>query len=242
MQPLSKEALPRYQQVKNYVLNHIHKGVLKTADRVPSESQLVRELGVSRMTANRALRELTEEGYLIGVTGVGRFVADHQTRGHLIEIRNIASEIRERGGRHIAQPLVLEKITASNNVAQWLEIGVDSVVFHSSILHFENDQPLQLENRYVNPGFAPDYLNVDFQTQTPHEYLTGISPLAEAEHQVQAAMPVPQVRRLLEMAVNEPCLVLFRRTWAKGMAATAAQLFHPSSRYVLGHRFTAKPR
>lgn len=232
-------ALPRYQQVKNYVLEHIHEGRLKTSDRVPSESQLVRELGVSRMTANRALRELTEEGHLIGVAGVGRFVADHQARGHLLTIRNIATEIEERGGIHRADPLVLEEIPASPRVAKWLELAPNAPIYHSSILHFENEVPLQLENRYVNPAFAPNYLGVDFRKQTPHEYLTRVSPLAEAEHQVQAAMPVSEVRQLLEMEAHEPCLVLFRRTWAKGMAASAAQLFHPSSRYVLGDRFPA---
>jgi len=229
-------AVPRYQQVKNFVLEHIHEGKLKTADRVPSESQLVRELGVSRMTANRALRELTEEGHLVGVAGVGRFVADHQARGHLLTIRNIAAEIEERGGVHRAEPLVLERMPATLTVARWLELETEADVFHSSILHFENEVPLQLENRFVNPAFAPDYLDVDFRKQTPHEYLTSVSPLAEAEHQVQAAMPDEDVCQLLEMDPGEPCLVLFRRTWAKGMAASAARLFHPSSRYILGDR------
>ena len=238
--PWPQTVVPRYQQVKNYVLDRIHVGALKTADKVPSEAELVRALGVSRMTANRALRELTEEGHLVGVAGVGRFVADHQARGHLLEIRNISSEIEERGGLHSARPLVLEDLVADERIARWLEVEPGSRVYYSSILHLEDGVPLQLENRFVNPGFAPGYLDVDFTEQTPHEYLTAVAPLAEAEHQVQAVIPEPRVRQLLQMETGEPSLLLFRRTWAQGIAATAAQLFHPSSRYVLGERFRTK--
>lgn len=237
----SQTMLPRYRQVKKYILSQIRDGKLKADDRVPSEAELVKSMGVSRMTANRALRELTEEGYLVGVPGIGRFIADHLARGHLLEIRNIASEIEERGSVHRAELLRLDEVPATVKTGHWLEVEPGSPIFHSSILHWENDQPLQLENRYVNPRFAPTYLAVDFQQQTPHEYLTAIAPLAEAEHQVQAAMPNPDTQALLKMAAGEPCLVLFRRTWAKGMAASAAHLYHPSSRYVLGERFSANP-
>lgn len=231
--------MPRYQQVKQYVLQGIQRGLWKPDDKVPSEAQLVKELGVSRMTANRALRELTEDGVLVGVAGVGRFVADHQTKGHLLEIRDIAREIAERGGVHTAQVLELKVVAASKAIAQWLEISVGEAVFYSKILHLENQIPLQLEHRYVSSRFAPNYLEIDFNQQTPHAYLTAVAPLAEAEHQVQASMPDSEVAGLLRMEQKEPCLVLFRRTWAKGLAASAAILFHPSSRYVLGDRFEA---
>lgn len=234
------QAIPRYQKVKNYILEGIHTGMLKTGDKVPSEAELVRELTVSRMTANRALRELTEEGHLVGVAGVGRFVADHQARGHLLKIRNIATEIEERGGKYSAKPLLLKEVPADREISQWLEIPFGRAVYYSSILHFQDALPLQLENRYVNPEFAPDYLNLDFTQKTPHEYLTAIAPLAEAEHRVQAVMPEAQVGELLKMPVGEPSLLIFRRTWAQGMAASAAQLFHPGSRYVLGERFKTK--
>ena len=37
---------------------------LRPSDRVPSENELVETMSVSRMTANRALRELNDEGYV----------------------------------------------------------------------------------------------------------------------------------------------------------------------------------
>ncbi|KJG88129.1 GntR family transcriptional regulator, partial [Yersinia pestis subsp. microtus bv. Ulegeica] len=50
---------PIYQRVKLAIIRQIRTGTWQPHQRVPSESELVTELGVSRMTINRALRELT---------------------------------------------------------------------------------------------------------------------------------------------------------------------------------------
>ena len=88
---------PLYLQVKRHILDNIGSGKWAAAARVPSESEIVKSFGISRMTANRALRELRDEGVLVRVAGVGSFVADQQARAHPLEIRGIAEEIRRRG-------------------------------------------------------------------------------------------------------------------------------------------------
>ncbi|MGO4843176.1 GntR family transcriptional regulator, partial [Rhizobiaceae sp. 2RAB30] len=61
---LPDAASPLYEQGKDYVLKNIGSGEWSKDQRLPSENELVTALGVSRMTVNRALRELTSEGYL----------------------------------------------------------------------------------------------------------------------------------------------------------------------------------
>lgn len=64
---------PLYQKVKAHILKKIEQGELASSSRVPSENELVAELKVSRMTANRALKELAAEGILTRVAGGGYF-------------------------------------------------------------------------------------------------------------------------------------------------------------------------
>ncbi|HET9331929.1 MAG TPA: GntR family transcriptional regulator, partial [Steroidobacteraceae bacterium] len=70
---LQPASTTRYQQVKHFILDRIAGGSLRAGERVPSENELTRTLTVSRMTANRALRELAEDGVLVRVAGVGTF-------------------------------------------------------------------------------------------------------------------------------------------------------------------------
>lgn len=226
-------AQPRYGQVKSYLLQLISVGQLKPNDRVPSENELVAALGVSRMTVNRALRELSDEGYVVRLAGVGTFVSDSRPHSNVMRVRNIADEIRARGHAHSAQVITLEEVAADRRLVDRLEVRPGDRLFHSVILHLESGQPIQVEDRYVCPRLAPDYLNMDFTTITPNVYLTSVAPLHTAEHIIRAVHPTPQVRRLLGMSGNEPCLVIYRRTWTNGRPVSLAELSHAGSTYEL---------
>ena len=228
---------PLYLQVKQHILDNIGSGKWGAATRVPSENDLVKSFGVSRMTANRALRELRDEGIVVRIAGVGSFVADHHAQGHPLEIRGIDTEIRRRGHSHRSEVVALERVRAVGQLAEDFDVAPRSDLFFSAIVHFESDQPIQLEDRYVAPRLAPDYLSHDFTQRTPHEYLMQAAPLQEAEHVLRAEMPDERIRRLLAMERLEPCLVVIRRTWTAGQIASVARLYHPGSRYELSGRF-----
>jgi GntR family histidine utilization transcriptional repressor len=189
------------------------------------------------MTANRALRELRDEGVLVRIAGVGSFVADRHAHAHPLEIRSIADEIRERGHAHRAEVVSLERIRAGAELAEDFRIAPRSELYFSVIVHFENDRPVQLEDRYVLPKLAPDYLKMDFGRTTPYDYLTKVAPLQEAEHILRAVMPDARTRKLLAMKRDEPCLLMIRRTWTAGHTVSVARLYYPGSRYEMSGRF-----
>jgi len=224
---------PRYQQLKEMIIARISSGELRPLDRVPSENELVESMRVSRMTANRALRELNDEGYVERIAGRGTFVADMRSRSHALEVHNIADEIAQRGHTHSSDVVRASRQHARGEVARALHVDPGTDVFHLLLVHYENKLPVQVEDRHVLADFAPDCLAQDFTQTTPSAYLTGISPLAEAEQLVRASIPNAAIRQQLQMAENEPCLVLLRRTWSQDRPVTLARLHHPGSRYEL---------
>ncbi len=229
---------PRYQQVKDLIIERIASGELRPRDRVPSENELVESTGVSRMTANRALRELTSEGYVERRAGSGTYVADLKASSHLLEVRNIAAEVEHRGHAHSARVLRLERVKAGRGVAEALDIDHGEDLFHVLLVHYEDGLPIQMEDRYVVAAFAPEFLEQDFESTTPSAYLSDISPLTEAEHVVRAEQPNESVREHLGMHADEPCLVVARRTWGRGQPVTFARLHHPGSRFELTGHYT----
>ncbi len=226
-------AAARYLQVKHYVLERIAGGLLRSGERVPSENELVRELAVSRMTANRALKELTQDGVLVRVAGVGTFVAEQRVHAHPLEVRNIADEIRARGHDYRVKVIELASVSATAELAERFEVKPASALAYSLLTHYEGALPLQVEERYVNPSVAPGYLENDFTRVTPHEFLIRIAPLQRAEHTVRALSPERRIRRLLKLDATEACLLIRRRTFSRGRVASLADLYHPGSRYEL---------
>lgn len=224
------------QMVRAHVLERIDSGEWAEGARIPSEAQLVERLGVSRMTVHIALRDLAAEGVLTRRQGAGTYVAPRGSQSTFMELRNIHDEIVARGKQHTAQVLLLEAVSCDLGVATELNVPPGSEVFHSVLLHRENGRPLQIEDRYVNPRFAPDYMTQDFAQITPNQHLMACGPLEEVEHVVQAAPADAQTQALLEMQPHDPVLLMRRRTWSRGMIATSARLLHPGARFSLAGR------
>ena len=231
------EAQPLYARVKDHIMANIRSGAWLPGARVPSENELVESFGISRMTANRALRELTADGYLARVPGVGTFVKEPPARSSLMELRNIAEEIEARGHRHSSRIEHRAEILASPALADGFEMKAGQRLFHIVIVHAENGVPVQIEDRHVNPFAAPNFMIQDFEKTTPTAYLLAAVPVDELEHTVEAAMPTGEQQRLLGIEADEPCLALHRRSWSNGHVVTVATLTYPASRYALYSRY-----
>ena len=235
--------LPRFIAIKSALVDDIELGRLAPGDQVESENQLAQRSEVSRMTARRALTELVTEGILARTQGVGTFVADSRPMSSILTIKGIKDEILARGHQYHCQVVIREQRYAAASESRWLGVKEASPVYFTSIIHYENDLPVQLENRWVNPHWAPDYLKQDFTVMTPNHYLTQVAPLTEADHVVSAIIPDTDTAEKLMLTPSEPCLQIDRRTYSARGIVSVATLTHPGKRYRLGGHldFTQTP-
>lgn len=227
---------PHYARLKDDVRTRIASGEWGAGHRIPSESTFVERLGISRMTVNRALRELAAEGTIVRVRGKGSFVAAAKPSSAFQAVPNIADEIAARGNRHAARVVLLRAEPCGPAVAASFDREAGTPLFHSVIVHVENGLPIQVEDRWVEPRAAPDYLAQDFGAVTPNAYLTAVAPVSGAEQFIEAVRPRPHERRLLAIEATEPCLLVRRRTWSGTGLVSDATLLYPGSRYRLESR------
>ncbi len=237
MAPL-EQSFALFERIKKSIINDIESGKLKPDDKIPSETELTRLFNTSRMTANRALKELTEEGRIVRAQGVGSFVARPKPEAALLEIKSIAKEIAEWGGSHSSEILVLREEKADEEIAKKMNLKLLDPVFHSIMLHKDRGVCVQHSERFINPKVAPDYLKQDFNVITPNEYLMEVAPVQQAEHIIEAVACKKEIQKRLKIKPGEPCLSLTRRTWSFDMVATYSIIISPGSRYKLVGKFT----
>ena len=231
--------LPAYEQVKAHVRRHIASGAWRPGDPVPSEAALIAQFGMSRMTVNRALRELAAEGLVTRVQGSGTRVAQlHRVASSLV-IRDIHEEVAERGHVHATRVLRVGAEKAGAPVASSLGLRAGARVFHTVLVHLENEVPIQYEDRYVNPAAAPGYLATDFTTTSPTLHLLQHAPLTEASYAIEACLPTAEEAKELGIKRSEPCLAMMRRTVSGAHVASVARLVYPGSRYSFAGQFQA---
>lgn len=228
---ISSKPQPAYLQIKSFVLDKIQSGKWKEGHLIPTELTLCAQFSVSRMTVNRALRELSNDGLLIRIKGSGTYVAQPKYQSTLIEIRSIAQDIRDRGHVHSSQMLNIERLKATAKQAKAYEIKTGSPLFRSIIVHLENDMPIQYEDRLVDATRAPDYMKQDWRLITPNEYLTRVAPLPKGFYTIEVKETPEKIATALSMKSKDPCLVLNRTTYSGGLFTSFARMWHPGDRY-----------
>ena len=247
-------ALAPFAKVKQFLKAELVAGRWLPGALMPSEAELVAQFKVSRMTVNRALRELQAEGMVERVQGVGTFAAQPHKVASTLSIRDLHQEIEARGHTHHSVVHLATATPATSDLALQLGVSEGDAVFHTLIVHFEHGMALQCEDRYVNPDCAPDYLKQDFTQITPTRYLLQVSPYVDAQYSIEAASASADEAKVLGIDAGAPCLVVVRRATrlrAKGTdggaadmmakrqteGITIARLVHPGSRYTLQGQF-----
>ena len=126
----------------------------------------------------------------------------------------------------------MERTQATPELASQFGLDEGDWLYHSIVVHFENDAPIQVEDRHVDPALAPNYLQLDFSATTANAHLMQVAPLQGMRYQIEAALPDKRVAQMLDMAPGAPCLVLRRATLSGGRVASVVTLWHPADRYA----------
>jgi len=238
MDNLPEAASPLYKKLQDYILDNIRTGKWSKNHKLPSENEFVASMGMSRMTVHRALRELSSDGFLVRVRGVGTFVAPPRPQSALIEVNNIAAEIAARGNIFRSEVLIVETVSPTRELMLSFEMTRRRELYHSVVVNFENDVAVQLEERFVNPDLFPNYHLQDFTKVTTYDFLVGMTPITEVEHVITSIPADAEVAARLGIKPGVCCLLLHRRTWTGPVIATFSKLTYVGSRYSLGSRYS----
>lgn len=228
---------PRYLQIKNKILHQIHTGELKSEDRIPSEHQLSKQFHVSRLTVQRALRELVSHGLLRRVQGSGTFVTNFTHRFSLIEVRDVVEEIRRLGGEPTTEVLLHRRLTPHEDIQKLLEIEPETEVFHVALVQSMDDEPVAYEERFAVVDVYPDFLEQDFSKRSVFNYLASRSVLEDVENVVSAVLADKRMATMLEIDPTEACLRVRRRNWYKGQCVTLTRITYAGAGQVLASRY-----
>ncbi|MBV7435006.1 histidine utilization repressor [Cardiobacteriaceae bacterium TAE3-ERU3] len=222
---------PVYQQIKAHILMHIHNGHWKSGEQIPTELKLAADFDVSRMTVNRAIQELVSERVLERIQGSGTFVARQKFNTTLIEIHNLAEEIIQRGHAYRAEVVTQRMIEADDELAQIFDVAKGAALAEVFIVHYDNGEALQLEQRWVNPAIAPTFIEQDFTAVNTSAWLIEHVPLESGRYTVEALTAPPDIAHLLNIGVDNPALVLRRATCSQGKVVTHVVMWHPGAAY-----------
>jgi GntR family transcriptional regulator len=153
---------PLYAQISEYLRERITQD-LSSGDRLPSESQLMREYCVSRNTIRLAIDRLHKHGLVYSVKGKGTFVNGERLQYGLFQLVSFTEEMIRRGLRPSSRLIKIERILPPESIRSKLELDPFQEVFLIGRLRLANEKPMAINLSYYPCHLCPTLDREDLQ-------------------------------------------------------------------------------
>lgn len=228
---------PLHERIRSDFEARILAGDLVPGDRLPIEQELMRDYGCSRMTVNKALSALSTAGLIDRRKRAGTFVARPRVHSMVLDVPDLAAEVRERGQTYAYVPLVRSLREADPDSPDEALLAGRGRLMQFDGLHLADSIPLAAEYRLVSAAAVPDMVDAPIDSEPPGSWLLQHVPWTEADTRISALSASPGAARLLQVAPGTACLCVERRTWRGTEWITHVRQIFPGGAYDLVARF-----
>lgn len=246
----------QYAQIAELLRQRIEDGTYPPGSALPSEDRLSDELGLSRVTINRAVGLLRNSGHVKVRRGTGTVVRslpiilrDAQARYAARDEGTGAGEVEVRSLKLNSQTKYLEigKVSAPPAVAEVLGLAKGGEALLRARLLFANDEPTQIANSYLpwtvaeeSPALLQENAGRGGSYGTLAEL--GKGPVRFSED-VSVRFPDEREQRLLEMEATQPVFEIWHVAYTdQGKAIEVAIHVMPGHLWKLRYGWTDRQR
>lgn len=226
-------------QIRQDIEEKIASGEWPPGHRIGSEHELMAQYGCSRMTVNKVLSALAENGVVERRRKAGTFVA--KPHPHIesaaMDIPDIPVEVEQRGHAYQWRRIARRKRAIKKSVPYEVELAHDGQVVAMQSVHEADGSPFVYEERLISLKAVPDAMTNEFDGMPPGSWLLQNVPWSRAEHRITAAGADETIARHLHVEPGDACLILERKTWLGNEAITYARQIFAGDSYELHARF-----
>jgi GntR family transcriptional regulator len=212
--PLTREfGLPLYQQINHLLRHRIATGEYAPGSKIPSESELCRELAVSRVTVREALRELVRADMLVKKHGKGAFVAANTPqRLQTVKYAGFLEDLQERVLKLTVTDVEMQQVASASDIAAMLGLAPGTELTRIRRLRHIDNQPFSFTVNYLAADIgkrirAKDLYSVPLLKILQTELRI---PIVRAQETIDAVPADPEVAQRLGISVLYPVMHMRR--------------------------------
>jgi len=234
-EPLDKTSFtPMYFQIQTQLLQMIQSGRVRAGDPLPSEEELSRIYGVSRMTSRQALQSLKNQGLVSRHKGQGSFVSQPRVEKDITHLCGFTAEMRALGMKASSRVLEAGTVPASPESAAHLGVSIGAPVFQLRRLRLADELPVAVEKIRLPSTRFPGIEKLDFSRLSLYQTLRtryGIR-VSRADEILEARAATHREAELLDIQPRSSLLVISRTLWsADGLPVETAHSVYRGDRY-----------
>ena len=220
-----------WKAVRAEARRRIDRGIWKQGEKIPNEADLAEEFGCARVTVNRALRDLADQGFLERRRRGGTRVPAAPVLRAVLDIPIIRLEVEAAGAEHGYRLLRWKRRRPSARICAAHGLAVDEEMLRVRALHLADGRPFLHEDRWIVTPSVPGILSADLQSVSANEWLVRNVPLVRSEMEFGAVAASKTEAAALETYSGAPLFLLERATWnTEGLITTVRLTYAPGYR------------
>jgi GntR family transcriptional regulator len=218
MQRLNAGPVPLYHQLKQVLHGEIESGVYKPGDRLPSEPELIRQYGISRITVRQALDELEAEGLIVRRHGKGTYVAELRIEQDLVRLTDFMEDMQQAGQNPSSRVLTLAHEPASSAVAKALHLKNGTEVVRVDRLRLADGRPMAFDITWLPLRFGELLVGMDLTRESIYHILETryAIPVVSGAFSITAATATHQQADMLDIPAGAALLLIQRISYTNG--------------------------
>lgn len=215
LQPDSPVSL--YVQLRDLLRTRILDGRYPPHHKLPSESEMIRSFGVSRITVRQALNDLDKEGLIFRRHGKGSFVAKQSAFQDLGRLQGFGEAMRQLGHETYNKLLSVRQMAAPPQVRERLRLDKGAPITELRRVRYLNREPVSLDVTWVPAAIGERLAREDLATRDIFAILENDYGLAlgHADLQIGAMLADAGLAADLQTAEGSPILCIERMTHVK---------------------------
>ncbi|MEK8090108.1 GntR family transcriptional regulator [Thermithiobacillus plumbiphilus] len=220
---------PLYVQIKESIRARILDGTYKAHEQMPSESEMIKDYGVSRTTVRQALGDLQKEGLLFKVHGKGTFVSRPKAFQELARLQGFGEAMSSKGYETFSQLISVRELPVDSALAKKLLLDPNAMVSEFRRVRYLNREPISLDVTYLPLELGRRLIKEDLVSRDIFLILENDYdiPLGKADLQIEAVLADELLARLLKVAEGTPILRIERLTFtANGQPIDYEHLYY----------------
>ncbi|MGL5642396.1 MAG: GntR family transcriptional regulator [Paraclostridium sp.] len=210
---------PLHIQLMNIIRDMIDSGELKCEDSIMPERELCAIQNVSRMTVNKAIVNLVNEGFLYRVQGKGTFVSAMKQRNRFSSMKGFTEVMKEKGIHIKTDILSFEEDNKDEYIRKELKIeDCNQKIYRVERLRYIEDEPFGIEISYIPKNICSD-LKEDLRTNNSLYSILSENysyKMKRAEQIIEPIMLSKQEAELLKQDLGTLALKLKRTSYIDG--------------------------
>lgn len=210
--------VPLYYQLKDIISELIEDEELKPGDPIPPERELCEYHEVSRMTVNKAIANLVNEGLLYREQGKGTFVAKPKEGYQLSRLLSFTEDMKAKGFRVDTRIISFQKKSATRKIQKALKLSDKEEVFEIKRLRLVDDEPYAIETAYLPYRLCEGLTRENLDNNSLYDILNreyGIR-MDYAEQTIEAVILDDYESSILQVPEKSIALMLSRKTFLEG--------------------------